>query len=158
MRVTFYAVLSTILTLVLLSASAAPGLAQTPAAVADEYTDKIKPIFDGRCVACHSCTNAPCQLNLQTWSGAARGATSLNVYDSKRSRSVLPTRNDIDASTPAEWRAKGFHDVIGAGTTAAGAASEPGRSLLLDLTRLRASHPTAQPRKQIGRASCRERV
>ena len=109
--------------------------------VADEYTERIKPIFDGRCVACHSCTNAPCQLNLQTYSGAARGATRLNVYDAKRAHSVPPSRIDIDASTPAEWRTKGFTDILGSGS------SGPGRSLLLDLTKLRAAHASRQPGK-----------
>ncbi len=45
----------------------------TPAS--DDYTTLIQPIFDSRCVACHSCYNAPCQFNLQSHSGLARGAT-----------------------------------------------------------------------------------
>jgi len=32
----------------------------------DEYTNSIQPIFNNRCIACHSCYNAPCQLNLQS--------------------------------------------------------------------------------------------
>ena len=109
-------------------------------AIADEYSEKIKPIFESRCIACHSCYNAPCQLNLQSYSGAARGATTLNVYDATRLKSVPPTRVDIDASAPSDWRAKGFHDVLGAG--------EPQASLLLRLTRLRQSHGSLQPKKQ----------
>src|SRR5271166_1074962 len=54
----------------------------------DTYDTRIQPIFDNRCVACHSCYNAPCQLNLQTYSGLARGATKLNVYDGSRLKSV----------------------------------------------------------------------
>ena len=76
--------------------------------VADVYNDRIKPIFESRCIACHSCYNAPCQLNLQSYSGAARGATSPNVYDAERVHSVPPTRVDIDATTPSGWREKGF--------------------------------------------------
>jgi hypothetical protein len=109
-------------------------------AIADEYSEKIKPIFESRCIACHSCYNAPCQLNLQSYSGAARGATTLNVYDATRLKSVPPTRVDIDATAPSGWRAKGFHDVLGAG--------DPQASLLLRLTRLRQSHPSLQPKKQ----------
>ncbi len=107
----------------------------------DEYSERIKPIFERRCIACHSCYNAPCQLNLQSYSGAARGATSRNVYDATRARSVAPTRLDIDATTPSAWREKGFHDVLGAG--------DPDRSLLLRLTRLRADHASVQPSKQV---------
>lgn len=94
---------------------------------ADEYRRRIKPIFEGRCIACHSCYNAPCQLNLQSYAGATRGATPRNVYDATRLKSVPPSRVGIDATTPASWRDKGFYDVLGGG--------DAGRSLLLRLTR-----------------------
>jgi hypothetical protein len=67
----------------------------------------IQPIFDNRCVSCHSCFNAPCQLNLQSYSGLARGATKLKVYDGSRPKSVAPTRLDIDGHTIADWQQKG---------------------------------------------------
>lgn len=107
---------------------------------ADEYSDKISPIFERRCVACHSCYNAPCQLNLQSYSGATRGASTRNVYDASRLQSVPPTRLDIDATTTAQWRDKGFHDVLGAG--------DPQQSLLLRLTRMRKAHASLQPKQQ----------
>lgn len=112
---------------------------QPAAAASDEYATKIQPIFERRCIACHSCYNAPCQLNLQSYAGAARGGTTSNVYEASRRHSVPPTRIDIDATTPQGWRDKGFHDVLGAGD---------GSSLLLRLTELRASHATLQPAKQ----------
>src|SRR5580700_6844774 len=84
-----------------------------PAPARDDYTALIQPIFDNRCVACHSCFNAPCQLNLQSHSGLARGATKLNVYDGSRPKSVDPSRLDIDGRSVADWRAKGFFDVVG---------------------------------------------
>jgi Fatty acid cis/trans isomerase (CTI) len=113
---------------------------QSRSVIADEYDQRIKPIFESRCIACHSCYNAPCQLNLQSYSGAARGATSRNVYDAERAHSVPPTRVDIDATTPSAWREKGFHDVLGAG--------DADHSLLLRLTRLRVQLPSLQPSKQ----------
>ena len=61
-----------------------------PAPAIDDYTTRIQPIFDNRCVACHSCYNAPCQLNLQSHAGLTRGATKLNVYDRSRLKSVRP--------------------------------------------------------------------
>ena len=67
------------------------------ASASDEYTTRIQPIFNNRCIACHSCYNAPCQLNLQSYSGLARGATKLNVYDRSRLESVAPSRLGIDA-------------------------------------------------------------
>jgi len=51
------------------------GAHSQPAPAGDEYFARIQPIFDNRCVACHSCYNAPCQLNLQSYSGLTRGAT-----------------------------------------------------------------------------------
>jgi len=115
--------------------------AQNSSPPRDEYTDVIRPIFETRCIACHSCSNAPCQLNLQSYSGAARGATSQNVYDAERLRSVSPTRLDIDAATTAGWRDKGFFDVL--------SASQPDASLLLRLTKLRHTHSSLQPTKPV---------
>src|SRR6266550_614490 len=61
-----------------------------PVSASDHYTTHIQPIFDNRCAACHSCYNAPCQLNLQSHSGLTRGATKLNIYDRSRLKSVAP--------------------------------------------------------------------
>ncbi|MGP8123398.1 MAG: fatty acid cis/trans isomerase, partial [Xanthobacteraceae bacterium] len=111
-----------------------------PAAASDIYSARIQPIFDNRCIACHSCYNAPCQLNLQSYSGFTRGATRLNVYDGGRKHSVAPTRLDIDGHNVSDWREKGFFGVA--------AETEPARTLLMQLVTLRARHPTAQPGKQ----------
>jgi hypothetical protein len=111
----------------------------------NDYDTRIQPIFDNRCVACHSCFNAPCQLNLQTYSGLARGATKLNVYDASRPRSVAPTRLDIDGHSVADWRAKGFFTVVG--------DRDPARTLLMQLVGLRAQHPNVQPTKSAGESN-----
>jgi hypothetical protein len=106
---------------------------------------RIQTIFDGRCIACHSCYNAPCQLNLQSHSGVARGATKLNVYDGSRPTSVAPSRLDIDGHSVPDWRAKGFFDVV--------AGTEPARTLLMQLVSLRARHPTLQPKKPVAESN-----
>ena len=116
-----------------------------PAPANDDYTARIQPIFNSRCIACHSCTNAPCQLNLQSYSGLARGATKLNVYDGTRASSVAPTRLDIDGHSVSDWRVKGFFDVAG--------GSEPARTLLMELVNLRALHPTLQPKKPVNQSN-----
>jgi hypothetical protein len=79
--------------------------------IASEYREKIQPIFDNRCIACHSCLNGPCQLNLQNYDNFARGATHKNVYDGLRIDSVVPTRPGIDAKKVVDWRKLGFYDV-----------------------------------------------
>ncbi len=112
-----------------------------PAFAGDEYSSRVEPIFASRCIACHSCYNAPCQLNLQSYSGLARGATKLNIYDRSRPRSVAPSRLDIDGHSVSDWRAKGFFDVVG--------DTRPARTLLMQLLSLRSAHPTAQPRKSV---------
>jgi hypothetical protein len=115
-----------------------------PASASDDYTARIQPIFDSRCIACHSCYNAPCQLNLQSYSGLERGATKLNVYDRSRPMSIAPTRLDIDGHSVSDWRAKGFFDVAG---------SDPARTLLMQLVSLRARHSAAQPKKPAGESN-----
>jgi len=115
------------------------------AAAGDDYTTRIQPIFDSRCIACHSCYNAPCQLNLQSYSGLARGATKLNIYDRSRTKSVAPSRLDIDGRSVSDWRAKGFFDVIG--------GTEPARTLLMQLVGLRTRHPILQPKKPVSESN-----
>ena len=48
------------------------------------YSRDIQPIFTEKCVACHACNDAACQLNLGSGEGAARGATKVPVYDGDR--------------------------------------------------------------------------
>ncbi len=78
----------------------------------DLYHNKIQNVFDNRCVVCHSCNNAPCQLNLTSYAGFLRGATQTKVYHSKRLESIDPTRLGIDGKNLNEWRRKGFFSVI----------------------------------------------
>ncbi len=99
-----------------------------PAPAIDDYTTRIQPIFDNRCIACHSCYNAPCQLNLQSHSGLARGATKLNVYDRSRAKSVAPSRLNIDGRSVSDWRAKGFFDVVRRHRACTDAADADGES------------------------------
>src|SRR5580700_7458636 len=128
------------LTIGIRSADSQPAPA-SPAPASDDYTTRIQPIFDSRCIACHSCFNAPCQLNLQSYSGLARGANKLNVYDRSRLKSVAPSRLDIDGRSVSDWRAKGFFDVVG--------GTDPGRNLLMQLLSLRARHSAVQPKEPV---------
>lgn len=76
--------------------------------LADEYREKIRPIFENRCIACHSCYTSPCQLNLQSYEGFERGAYTENVYDGTRLKSIAPTRLSIDAKSEMGWRKMDF--------------------------------------------------
>ena len=59
-----------------------PGRYDRPAAqVAGlDYWRDVKPILDNRCVVCHGCYDAPCQLNLGSYAGVTRGAHKDRVY------------------------------------------------------------------------------
>lgn len=77
----------------------------------DFYSQKVQPIFDGKCVACHSCFNSPCQLNLTAYEGISRGANKISIYDFPKLKAREPTRLFIDGRTHEEWKAQGFFPV-----------------------------------------------
>lgn len=76
------------------------------------YNEQVKPILDTRCVSCHACYDAPCQLKLTASEGIERGGSKALVYDGTRLLAQSPTRLFIDAKSTDEWRAKGFHPVL----------------------------------------------
>lgn len=82
------------------------------AAGAVSYQAGVRPILEKRCVVCHGCYDAPCQLKLGAWEGIARGATQAPVYDAARLREAPPTRLFVDAQRPSAWRQQGFHPVL----------------------------------------------
>lgn len=76
------------------------------------YNDQVKPILDSRCVSCHACYDAPCQLKFTAAGGIERGGSKELVYDGTRLLASSPTRLFIDAKSTEEWRSKGFHPVL----------------------------------------------
>ena len=112
----------------------APVLAVTPAEVA--LWSEAQGVFETRCVVCHGCYDAPCQLKLGTFDGVERGASGDRVYDSTRLVAATPTRLDIDAHDADGWRKKGFHPVLPEGTT-----TDPRASLLLRMLDLKRTYP-----------------
>ena len=76
-----------------------------------DYVKEVKPILDKRCVVCHSCYNSPCQLKLDSFEGADRGATKRAIYNAARLKSMDPTRLFTDAQSTQEWRQKEFFSV-----------------------------------------------
>lgn len=77
-----------------------------------EYYRDVKPILDNRCVVCHGCYDAPCQLKLGGTVAIDRGASKETVYDGGRLRAASLSRLFIDAQTTQDWRDKGFYPVI----------------------------------------------
>lgn len=77
-----------------------------------DYWSEVKPVLEQRCVVCHACYDAPCQLKLGSIEGIERGATTAKVYNPSRIRSTSPTRLFEDAHSVEEWRKGGFSPVL----------------------------------------------
>jgi hypothetical protein len=83
-----------------------------PPAEAPDYQTRVRPILERRCVACHACYDAPCQLKLTRHDGITRGANPESVYAGTRPLAASPNRLGFDAHSNAAWRGKGFHPVL----------------------------------------------
>ncbi|MBC3952842.1 fatty acid cis/trans isomerase [Pseudomonas folii] len=103
------------------------------------YVRDIQPILTEKCVACHACNDAPCQLNLGAGEGVARGASKIPVYEGDRSVAQAPTRLFIDANGTKAWESKGFYSVLDAQGSQAALMSR-----MLDLGRKAPLEPNAK--------------
>lgn len=109
------------------------------------YRRDIKPVLDSRCVACHACYDAPCQLKLNSSAGLDRGATKQVVYDGSRLSAAPPTRLFIDAANTEGWRKKAFHPVLNEREDSKQAALN--NSLLAKLLLLKRDNPLPESGK-----------
>lgn len=128
------------------TAGALPALPRTTASERISYQREIQPLLARRCVVCHACYDAPCQLKLTAWEGVDRGGSKEQVYGNLRLRETLPTRLFEDAHSAAEWRQRGFHDVLAnpegaAADTADPAAQVPNMGLMARMLELKAHVP-----------------
>lgn len=76
------------------------------------YYGAVRPLLEQRCVVCHGCYDAPCQLKLDSYQGLIRGANPEKVYDGTRLLGASMSRLFEDAHSTAAWRDKGFHPVL----------------------------------------------
>jgi hypothetical protein len=104
-----------------------------------EFYRDVKPILDRRCLVCHGCYDAPCQLKLDSPEGLARGASQAKVYDSTRLHEAEPSRLFVDAQTTAEWRGKGFFSVLNEGEQTP--QNNLDASVLYQMLQLKRQHP-----------------
>ncbi len=84
---------------------------QLPEGHTDYWLD-VKPVLDQRCIVCHGCYDAPCQLKLTAIEGIDRGASKANVYETSRIKPASMTRLFEDAHSTEAWREKGFFPVL----------------------------------------------
>ncbi|HSG90091.1 MAG TPA: fatty acid cis/trans isomerase [Pseudomonadales bacterium] len=101
-----------------------------------DYPADVRPILEQRCMVCHGCYDAPCQLKLDDWIGLERGGSKQKVYDGTRLVTANLTRLHEDALTIEGWREKGFHPVL---DSSGGDADDPG--VLRRMLALKAAHP-----------------
>jgi len=97
-----------------------------------DYPPEVKRIVEHRCMVCHGCYDAPCQLKLDAWAGLQRGASKEIVYDT-RLTAAAPTRLFEDARSVEEWRKKGFYPVLD--------STSPEHGVMARLLALKQEHP-----------------
>ncbi len=75
------------------------------------FLDNIRPVLNRRCVVCHACYDAACQLKLTSSEGIERGASKQAIY-TPRIFDADPTRLHLDEQTTSAWRLRGFYPVL----------------------------------------------
>jgi len=113
------------------------------------FNSDVLPVLEKRCISCHGCYDAPCQLKLSSAEGIDRGSNKNKVYDGSRLTEAEPTRLFIDAMTTAEWRNKNFTSVLYEKND--GQANDPIKNLensvLYHMLRLKQLEPQARTGK-----------
>jgi hypothetical protein len=104
-----------------------------------EYERDIRPLMEKRCLVCHGCYDAPCQLKLDSFEGVLRGGSKDRVYHSARFTPAATSRLFEDAQTTAQWRERGFHPVLNERRDESAANLQAG--LLARMLELKQQHP-----------------
>ena len=117
-----------------------PGLIKQPIS----YEHQVKPILEKRCIVCHGCYDAPCQLKLSSIEGIQRGASKDDIYDQRRLKPMNPTRLYVDAKTTEQWRGLGFFPVLNEARP--NAENNLKNSVMYHLLHLKKQHP--QPKSK----------
>jgi hypothetical protein len=86
-----------------------------------------------RCMVCHGCYDAPCQLKLEAHAGTVRGASKDLVYNGSRLVQANMTRLFDDATTEKAWRKKGFYPVVN--------NEDPESGVMFRMLQLKQAHP-----------------
>lgn len=118
-----------------------------PGSVLDFWV-QVKPIIDQRCVVCHACYDAPCQMKMSSIEGIERGASKAAVYDARRINAAPTTRLFDDAQSTSAWRNMGFHSVLRGPEIHDGARGDAG--VMYRMLALKQSHPLPVDRRVQG--------
>ena len=111
----------------------------TPAQPVEFFQHQVNPILESRCVVCHACYDAPCQLKMTSSQGIERGASKEVVYEGTRLLAAQPNRLFMDAFEPAQWRERGFYPVLNERQQTAAANTQA--SVMARMLTLKQQHP-----------------
>ncbi|MDP5030714.1 fatty acid cis/trans isomerase [Paraglaciecola sp.] len=101
--------------------------------------DEVNAVIESRCVVCHACYDAPCQLKMTSTHGIERGANKDKVYQGSRLLAAQPNRLFVDAIETQEWRERGFFPVLNERQQSVEANTQA--SLLARMLMLKQHHP-----------------
>ncbi|MEI6895862.1 MAG: fatty acid cis/trans isomerase [Colwellia sp.] len=84
---------------------------------ASHFNKTIQPIIENRCVVCHGCYDAPCQLKMESRAGIVRGANKAQVYDGERLLTAditdsLSKLTEINTENLTPLRQQGFFPIL----------------------------------------------
>ncbi len=108
------------------------------------FTNNIQPIIENRCVVCHGCYDAPCQLKMESPVGIERGANKVKVYNGERLLTANITENinsytNLNVENVQAMRQQGFFPVLNERQQTPEANVQG--SLLYQMLALKKAHP-----------------
>ncbi|MEH6590289.1 MAG: fatty acid cis/trans isomerase [Halioglobus sp.] len=104
-----------------------------PLSAEQSMATQANRLLEQRCMVCHGCYDAPCQLKLEANQGLVRGANKNKVYDGTRLVTGQTTRLFDDGFTEQQWRDKGFYPVID--------KDKPEQGVMFRMLELKQRHP-----------------
>jgi hypothetical protein len=113
-------------------------IVELDSSLGQNYQHQVKPILENRCVVCHGCYDAPCQLKLSSPEGIDRGFSPELVFGT-RLKETDPMRLFIDEKTTQQWRDRNYTNVLNERDQNPQANLE--QSVLFHLLDLKESHP-----------------
>lgn len=113
-------------------------------AQAVHFNQTIQPIIENRCVVCHGCYDAPCQLKMESSAGIERGANKTKVYNGERLLTAnvsdsLSKLTELNTASLQPLRQQGFFPVLNERQQTAQANSQA--SLFYQMLALKKQHP-----------------
>jgi len=113
-------------------------------AQAIHFNQQIQPIIENRCVVCHGCYDAPCQLKMESTAGIERGANKAIVYNGERLLTAnisdsLSKLTDLNSDSLQPLRQQGFFPVLNERQQTTQANTQA--SLFYQMLQLKKQHP-----------------